>query len=272
VVSLRLRSKHWIVDEDDNMIMGAGRMEILETIAKTGSINQTAKIMKMSYKGVWGRIKATEKAMRIKIVDTDRSLGSSLTPEGQDLLKRYRQLKRECIKADDSLFGSIHPPLLSIVGKSGSGKTTLIEGLIPELREKALKVGTIKHHLHDFDMDHPGKDSWRHKQAGAGIAIISSPHRIGMVMDVDHDYGFDEMLPFFSNADIVISEGYKGRDRPKVEIFRPEVHDSPLCIGDENLIAMMTDTDMDPGVPCFALGDTKGLTSLLVRHFGIKKG
>lgn len=107
MVSLRLRSKHWIVDKDDNMIMGAGRKEILETIAKTGSINKTAKIMKMSYKGVWGRIKATEKSMNIKIVHTDRRHGSRLTREGEELLRKYTLLKKECIKADDKVFRSI---------------------------------------------------------------------------------------------------------------------------------------------------------------------
>jgi len=269
MVSLRLRSKHWIVDEDDNMIMGAGRMEILETIAKTGSINQTAKIMKMSYKGVWGRIKVTEKAMKIKIVDTDRKLGSSLTQEGEDLLKRYRQLKKECIKADDSIFGSIHPPLLSIVGRSGSGKTTLIEGLILELRKKALKVGTIKHHLHDFDIDHPGKDSWRHKQAGAGIAIISSPHRIGMVMDVDHDPSFDELIPYFSGVDIILSEGHKKGSSLKVEIYRKEVHEEPICAEDDTLIALVTDADLDFGVPKFSVDDIQGLLKFLIRYFGL---
>ncbi|MFC1535008.1 winged helix-turn-helix domain-containing protein [Thermodesulfobacteriota bacterium] len=104
---IRLLSKQWIVDENDNILIGEGRREILENIEKTGSINQTSKIMKMSYKGVWGKIKATERSLKIKIVHTDRKLGSRLTKEGKELLSRYSLLKKECLKADDKIFGSI---------------------------------------------------------------------------------------------------------------------------------------------------------------------
>ena len=107
MVPFGIHSRHWVVDEDDNIIMGEGRMAILENIEKTGSINQTAKIMKMSYKGVWGRIKATEKTMKLKIVDTDRRLGSRLTREGKDLLEKYILLKKKCLKADDKVFKSV---------------------------------------------------------------------------------------------------------------------------------------------------------------------
>ena len=104
---LKLRSKHWVVDEDDNIIMGEGRLKIFENIVSTGSLNQTAKIMKMSYRGVWGRIKATEKSMNVKLVHTDRKLGSHLTEEGEKLLERYRRLKKEATKEDDRVFRTI---------------------------------------------------------------------------------------------------------------------------------------------------------------------
>ena len=104
---LKLRSKHWVVDEDDNIIMGEGRLKIFENIVSTGSLNQTAKIMKMSYRGVWGRIKATEKSMNVRLVHTDRKLGSHLTEEGERLLEKYRTLKREATKEDDRVFESI---------------------------------------------------------------------------------------------------------------------------------------------------------------------
>ena len=167
--------------------------------------------------------------------------------------------------------GSRQPPLVSIVGKSGSGKTTLVEKLIHELKDRGLRVGTIKHHLHAFEIDLPGKDSWRHKQAGAERTIISSPHRIGMVMDVDHDNTLDELVSFFPEMDIILAEGYKGGDRPKVEIFRPEVYDKPICLEDSNLIAMVTDHDMDLKVPLFGLDDIKGLTDFLERYFKLSK-
>jgi molybdate transport system regulatory protein len=105
--TLRLKSRQWIVDDHNNIIMGEGRREILETIEKTGSINQTAKIMKMSYKGVWSKIKATEGYMKTRIVETDKKRGSQLTKEGKILLKKYTLLKNRCVKADDKIFNVI---------------------------------------------------------------------------------------------------------------------------------------------------------------------
>jgi molybdate transport system regulatory protein len=105
--TLELRSRHWIVDEDENIIMGEGRMEILENIEKTGSINKTAKNMKMSYKGVWSRIRVTEEYMRAKIVVADKRRGSRLTREGKALMEKYRILKAQCLEADDRIFEKI---------------------------------------------------------------------------------------------------------------------------------------------------------------------
>ena len=94
-------------------------------------------------------------------------------------------------------MGKKPPPiLLFVAGKSGSGKTTILERLIPELKDRGLKVGTIKHHHGDFTMDIPGKDSWRHKMAGAEKTIISSPNRIGMVIDSDHDHTPEELMTY----------------------------------------------------------------------------
>ena len=107
MAKLRLKSSQWIVDENDNAIIGKGRMEILENIEKTGSINQTAKIMKMSYKAVWSKIKATEKHLDTVIVHTDRREGSRLSTQGKELLEKYRLLKKECLSADDSIFNTI---------------------------------------------------------------------------------------------------------------------------------------------------------------------
>ena len=107
MAKLRLKSSQWIVDEDDNAIIGKGRMEILDNIEKTGSINQTAKMMKMSYKAVWGKIKAPEKHLNTVIVHTDRKEGSRLTRDGKELLEKYRLLKQECLSADDDIFTTI---------------------------------------------------------------------------------------------------------------------------------------------------------------------
>lgn len=110
-MSLKLKSRQWIVDDQGCIVIGEGRKEILEHIERTGSINQTAKLMKMSYKGVWGKIKATEKCYRMRVVDTDRKTGTRLTAEGKDLLDRYARLKERCLEEEDRIFASIFPPM-----------------------------------------------------------------------------------------------------------------------------------------------------------------
>ena len=107
MAKLRLKSSQWIVDENNNTIIGKGRAEILENIEKTGSINQAAKVMKMSYKAVWSKIKATEKHLNTRIVHADRKEGSRLSMEGKDLLQKYTRLKKECMSSDDKMFSDI---------------------------------------------------------------------------------------------------------------------------------------------------------------------
>ena len=92
-------------------------------------------------------------------------------------------------------------PIILFAGTSGSGKTTVREKVITEFPRRGYKIGTIKHHKHGFEMDHPGKDSWRHKKAGASRAVISSPQKVGMVMDVDHDHDPSELAAFFSGME-----------------------------------------------------------------------
>jgi len=107
MVELKLKSSQWIVDEQGNIIMGKGRMEILESIENTGSINQTAKILKMSYKTAWSKIKSTEKHLNARIVHTDKKSGTRLSKEGKELLEKYRRLKKKCIAEDDKIFRKI---------------------------------------------------------------------------------------------------------------------------------------------------------------------
>ena len=166
-------------------------------------------------------------------------------------------------------LGNTNIPIVSIVGNSGSGKTTFIEKLIPEIIRHGLQVGTIKHDVHGFEMDKPGKDSWRHKQAGASTTVISSPYQIGMVMDVDHDHKPNELLPLFSGVDIILTEGYKWQNYPKLEIFRPEIAKEPLCKNDEHLLALISDSNIDIDVPRFSTKDIYKVAELLIAHFNL---
>jgi molybdate transport system regulatory protein len=107
MVELKLKSSHWIVDENEDIIIGEGRMKILEHVENTGSINQAAKMMKMSYKAAWSKIKYTEKHLNAKVVQSDKKTGSRLTREGKALLEKYRLLKKECMMEDDRIFNNI---------------------------------------------------------------------------------------------------------------------------------------------------------------------
>ncbi|MCP3954317.1 MAG: LysR family transcriptional regulator, partial [Desulfobacterales bacterium] len=95
------------VDQNNNIIFGKGRMEILETIERTGSINQTAKVLKMSYKTVWSKIKSTEKHLKISVVHSDKKTGTRLTSEGEKLVKMFTRLRDRCLSADDRIFANI---------------------------------------------------------------------------------------------------------------------------------------------------------------------
>jgi len=104
---IKLKSSHWIVDQKNRIVMGEGRLLILDRIEETGSINQAAKSLGMSYKTAWSKIKSTETHLKIKLVHSDRNRGSRLTKRGKKLLENYRKLKAACIVADDEIFQNI---------------------------------------------------------------------------------------------------------------------------------------------------------------------
>lgn len=158
-------------------------------------------------------------------------------------------------------------PIVSIVGKSDSGKTTLLEKLIPELKKKGYKVATVKHDVHGFDIDKEGKDTWKHAKAGADAVIISSPSKLAMIKQVDEEYSLDKIGAVIKDVDIILTEGYKKANKPKVEVFRSGVHKELLCTKDDNLIAIASDKKFNNGVPCFDINDAKGLADLLEKTF-----
>lgn len=156
------------------------------------------------------------------------------------------------------------PPLVAIVGKSGSGKTTLVEGLVPELVRLGLCVGTIKHDAHDFEIDYPGKDSYRHGIAGARAYTVASPRRLAFVTHLSDDLPVTEIARrFYPDFDLVVAEGYKRSAPHRVEVFRRDAgHGAGLLPPDESL-ALVTDTDL-PHSHRFGLEDVAALAGFLV--------
>ena len=164
------------------------------------------------------------------------------------------------------LWENAMPQVICIVGRSQSGKTTLIEKLIPVLKNKGYKIGTVKHSHHIFDFDKSGKDSWRHKDAGAETVIIASPGKIAMVKN-DHEGTLDSLLEYFCDMDLVITEGYKGANRPKIEVVRAAMHSDALLRDDKHLVAVVSDADLDIDMPVFGLEDLDNLANFIEERF-----
>jgi molybdopterin-guanine dinucleotide biosynthesis protein MobB len=158
------------------------------------------------------------------------------------------------------------PPIISIVGRSESGKTTLIETLIPELRHRGYRIGTIKHTHHALDIDQAGKDSSRHRAAGAQTVILASSGQIAMIKATPSDSVAD-LIKYFDDVDLLITEGYKREKTPKIEVLRAEVHTELLCRNDPGLIAVATDADVTVNVPVFRLDDAAPIAAFIEQRF-----
>jgi len=159
-------------------------------------------------------------------------------------------------------------PIVSIVGKSDSGKTTLIEKIVPELVARGYRVATIKHDTHGFEIDREGKDSWRHRRAGAHTVVISSPRQIAVIRDADRDLALAELRDrFIDDVDIIISEGFKRDVQPKIEVSRRERHSELLCTEDDNLVAVASNRKFELRVPCLDINDAKGLADIIEEKF-----
>ena len=162
------------------------------------------------------------------------------------------------------------PNIISVVGKSDSGKTTLLEKIIPELKKRGYRLGIVKHAHHGFEMDKKGKDSWRHKQAGADASLVISPGVIALVKD-EESQSVQDIRKYLSDMDLIITEGFKREKIPKIEIFRKTGrHGEPLCMRDENLAAFVTDSDYKPDVPKFSLDDIEKISDFIEKNFIVK--
>ena len=156
-------------------------------------------------------------------------------------------------------------PILSLVGYSNSGKTTLMEKLVAGLVAKGLRIATIKHSHHQPEMDTPGKDSWRHKQAGASTSLLVGPEKMLMVSDVDEALN-PELLTarLFSDYDLVLVEGYASVAGPKIEVVRAERSQALRC-NENELVAVATDiTDLKVSLPLLDMNDIESLIDFML--------
>ncbi len=158
-------------------------------------------------------------------------------------------------------------PIVCFVGRSNSGKTTFIERVIPELVRAGYKVATVKHAGHGFDLDTEGKDSWRHKQAGASSVVILSKGSMAMFADVSDQMSVEDVRDRFLDGsyDLIIAEGWKHEGFPKIVIIREQVGEIPIST--EGLLAVVSDKQVNLNVPVFALDDVPAVASLIMKHF-----
>ena len=158
-------------------------------------------------------------------------------------------------------------PIVCFVGRSDSGKTTFIERVIPELVRAGYKVATVKHAGHGFDLDTEGKDSWRHKQAGASSVVILSKGSMAMFADVSDQMKVEEVRDRFLDGtyDLIIAEGWKNEGYPKIVIVREQVGEIPISL--EGLLAVVSDKPVDLNVPVFDLNEVPAVAALIMKQF-----
>ena len=157
------------------------------------------------------------------------------------------------------------PPVLSIVGCGKCGKTTLVERLVAELTRRGWKVGTLKHDVHGFQMDQEGKDTWRHRQAGAQAVCIIGPGQIGLVRSVpDGAFSAADAIALLGPVDLVITEGFKRECFSKIEIFSSVRNEGGLlCAGDPTLLAVAGDLPVETGLPAFDWNDIPAISDFV---------
>ena len=166
-------------------------------------------------------------------------------------------------------------PILCFVGRSNSGKTTVIERLIPELVREGYRLATIKHAGHGFNMDTEGKDSWRHKQAGAQTVIVTSKGSLAMFTDTEQEVGIEQLRERYvsDGIDLIIAEGWKSEGHPKIVVVRD--HIGEVSFSPEGLLAIVSNKplpDVPSGVPVLDPDDIESLAGLICGRFTRKSG
>ncbi len=156
-------------------------------------------------------------------------------------------------------------------GWSGSGKTTLIEKLIPRFVGRGLRVSLIKHAHHSFDVDTPGKDSYRHRHAGASEILVTSSRRWVLMHELRgaHEPSFEEQLARLSPCDLVLVEGFKFAPIAKLEVWREEPGEAMLHPNDPHIVALATDAKVEAKIPVLDLNDDARIAEFILRHVGL---
>lgn len=163
--------------------------------------------------------------------------------------------------------------IFGFAGWSGSGKTTLIEQVIPRFVAAGLSVSLIKHAHHRFDVDQPGKDSYRHRAAGCSEVLVTSGERWALMHEMrgQPEVALDEQIARMSPCDLLLIEGYKYYPLPKLEIYRAANGKPPLYPQDEHIVALATDTRIECSLPQFGLEDYDAVVTFVLDTLELKR-
>ncbi len=156
--------------------------------------------------------------------------------------------------------------VFGLVGRSGSGKTTLIEKLLPALLDRRLTVSTMKHSHHHFDMDRPGKDSWRHREAGAAEVMVVSGERWALLAEQrdESEPDVDALVARMRPVDLLLIEGFRAHSHPKIEVFRPSTGKDLLWRPGSDIVAVASDAALpDVTVPVLDLDDVEAVADFI---------
>jgi molybdopterin-guanine dinucleotide biosynthesis protein MobB len=161
--------------------------------------------------------------------------------------------------------------IYGVVGFKNAGKTGLMERLVSELTERGFSVSTVKHAHHQFDVDQPGKDSFRHREAGASQTLLASSTRWALMSELrgEQEPPLSELLEKLSPVDLVLVEGYKRDQHPKIEAFRGENNHPLLALEDPTVRAVATDCEVSASQPVFDLNDTVAIANFVLNDLGL---
>ena len=163
--------------------------------------------------------------------------------------------------------------VFGIAGYSGSGKTTLLEELIPQFTARGLRVSVIKHAHHGFDIDRPGKDSYRHREAGASEVLLSCNDRWALMHERrdGSDVTLDELLARLAPCDLVLVEGFKQEPIPKLEVYRPENGKPPLFPERADIVAVASNVALATSLPRLALDDVAAIADFVMNTLQLQE-
>src|SRR6266853_748523 len=158
--------------------------------------------------------------------------------------------------------------IFGLAGWSGSGKTTLLAALIPELVARGLSVSTIKHAHHEFDIDQPGKDSWRHREAGGSEVMVASSRRWALMHELRGapEPSLEDLVAKMSPADLLLVEGFKFHPHPKLEVHRPSIGKPLLYPDDPHIVAIASDEPFAAPLPLLSLADPAAIAGFVLDH------